>query len=295
LKTLLLIYLFSLLFSATDALASDVLILQSMRVKPFEDALAGFRKVCKGTAKTIVVSDAEGIDINSMVRNHRPELIVAIGAEALSRLRKIREIPVIYLMVLNPEKITGAGNNFVGINMIVPPERYLNLMEKLRPKRLKVGVLYDPAKSGTFMKRILRTAAAMGIEITTMEVHSPKEVPEMFTRMKSSFNLLWMLPDSTVVTPETVEFLLLQTMENGMPVVTFAGKYVENGALVSLDIDDYDLGRQAGEMANKILGGAAIPELSDTDARKSVLKVNNNVAKKLGINLSSIEASKHAN
>jgi putative ABC transport system substrate-binding protein len=70
---------------------------------------------------------------------------------------------------------------------------------------------------------------------------------------------------------------------------------VETGALISLDIDGFDLGKQAGEMANNILGGAAVSELPNVDARKAILKVNRNVAKKLGINLHSIEASKFSN
>jgi putative ABC transport system substrate-binding protein len=292
LRTLFLTFLISFLLSGATVFGGDILVLQSMRVKPFNDALRGFKSVCKGASKTVVVADAEGTDLPRMIREERPQLILAIGADALQKVKRIRNIPVIYLMVLNPEAITGGGKNIAGVEMNIPPEKYLDLMLKLNPDSLKVGIFYDPTKTGTFVKRILQSAGAMGIEIIAREVHSPKEVPEMFTRMKSSFNIFWLLPDSTVVTPETVEFLLLHTQEVAMPVVTFAGKYVETGALISLDIDGFDLGKQAGEMANNILGGAAVSELPNVDARKAVLKVNRNVAKKLGINLHSIEASK---
>lgn len=287
--------LFSLILSTANLFAADVLVVQSLRVKPFDDALRGFRNVCKAESKTLVVADSEGTDMLRLVREERPQLILAIGASALQKVNRVRHIPIIYFMVLNPERLTGGAKNFVGINMIIPPERYLNLMERVRPKKLRVGVLYDPAKSGAFVKRILHTAGAMGIDITAMEVHSPREVPEIFTRKKSAFNIFWMLPDSSVVTPETVEFLLMQTQDIAMPVVTFAGKYVESGALASLDIDNFDLGKQAGEMANKILGGVDVSELSNVNARKAVLKINNNVAKNLGINLNSLEISGFSN
>ena len=294
-RTFFITFFISLVLSGTTVFAGDILVLQSMRVKPFDDALRGFKSVCKAESKALVVSDADGTDLVRMVRGERPRLILTIGADALQRVKDIRDIPIIYLMVLNPEKITDGGKNIAGVKMNIPPEKYLGLMIKMNPNRLKVGIFYDPSKTGTFVKRILQTAGAMGIEIITREVHSPKEVPEMFTRMKSSFNIFWLLPDSTVVTQETVEFLLLHTQEIAMPVVTFAGKYVDTGALVSLDIDGFDLGKQAGEMANKILGGAVVSELPNVDARKAVLKVNRNVAKKLGINLHSIEAYKYSN
>lgn len=173
--------------------------------------------------------------------------------------------------------------------MTIPPERYLRLMEKLDLTELKVGVFYDPAKSGTFVRRVQQAAKSMDIEITAREVHHSKEVPELLTRMKGSYNILWMVPDSTVVTPETVEYMLLFTLQNRMPVVTFAGKYVDTGALFSLDIYGYDMGKQAGEMANKVLGGTDISDIPDAEARKAVMKINRKVAQKLGINIKGIE------
>ena len=288
-RTLFITFLISLLLQAVNAFASDVLVLQSMRVKPFDDALRGFRNVCKAESKTVVVSDAEGFDFVRTVREERPSLLLAIGAEALQKVKKIRDIPIIYLMALNPEKITGEAKNFAGVNMNIPPERYLRIMEKLNMPGLKVGIFYDPAKNGTFVKRVQQTARSMEIEITTREVHHSKEVPELLAKMKGSCNIFWMLPDSTVVTPETVEYMLLFTLQNRMPVVTFAGKYVDTGALFSLDIDGYDMGKQAGEMANKVLGGTDISDIPNAEARRSVMKINRKVAQKLGINISRIE------
>ena len=288
-RTLFLTFLISLLFPVVNAFASDVLVLQSMRVKPFDEALRGFRNVCKTQSKTVVVTDAEGYYFVRTVREERPSLILAIGAEALQKVKKIRDIPIIYLMALNPENIIGEAKNFVGVNMTIPPERYLRLMEKLNLPELKVGVFYDPAKSGTFVRRVQQAAKSMDIEITAREVHHSKEVPELLTRMKGSCNILWMLPDSTVVTPETVEYMLLFTLQNRMPVVAFAGKYVDTGALFSLDIDGYDMGKQAGEMANKILDGADISVLPNAEARKAVMRINRKVAQKLGINIKGIE------
>jgi len=282
-------YLISLVFMAGNAFAGDVLVLQSMRVKPFDDALHGFRSVCRAVTKTVVVSDVEGSDMVRMVREERPRLILAVGAEALQRVKKIRDIPIVYLMVLNPEKVSGGAKNIVGVDMSIPPEKYLGLMEQMNLPKLKVGVLYDPEKSGAFVKRIQQSARARGIEITAREVRTPREVPELLSGMKGSFNVFWMLPDPTVVTSETVEYLLLYAQQNRVPVVTFAGKYVDTGALASLDIDGFDLGKQGGELANRVLEGARPADLPGMEARKTVLKVNRKVAQKLGINLSWID------
>jgi putative ABC transport system substrate-binding protein len=94
-----------------------------------------------------------------------------------------------------------------------------------------------------------------------------------------------MIPDLTVITPETVEFLLLFSLENQIPLLAFSDKYVELGALLSIGIDPFDIGRQAGEMAKKILSGGDVRNVQQVDARKAIISVNLKIARKLGMNI----------
>jgi putative ABC transport system substrate-binding protein len=269
------------------AFAHDVLVIQSLRVKPFDDALRGFSSTCKAGSK-VVYTDTEGIDIIKTVREEKPELILAIGADALSRVKKIKDIPIVYLMVLNPQKIT-SGKNVTGVSMSVPVGKYLALMDKLPLRRKRIGVLYDPDNTGYMVRKAQQAAGEASVEIVAREIHDARDVPAALATLQDSVDLIWMVPDATVVTPVTVEFLLNYSQQHGTPIVTFAGKYVDMGALLSPDIDNVDLGRQAGELARKILDGTPVDEIPRVDARKTVLKVNRNVAKKLGISLGDIE------
>jgi putative ABC transport system substrate-binding protein len=284
----------SFLFLGTPVFAHDILVIQSFRAGPFDDALRGFKAVCRSEAKTVIVSEGERFDIRITVRDEKPGIILAIGASALKQALKTTNTPIIYLLVLNPEKIVRGRENVTGVHMVIPPEKYLDLMEKLNLPRLKVGILYDPAHSEIIMKRIMQAAGSRGIDVTAKEVHKPKDVPAMLQRMKGSFNLFWMLPDPSVVTPDTLDYLLLFTQQSGAPIVTFAEKYLEMGAMISLEIDSFDLGKQGGEIANRLLGGGRITEIPYTEARRSVIRVNRKIAAKFGINLNSLGSSIHA-
>ena len=78
---------------------------------------------------------------------------------------------------------------------------------------------------------------------------------------------------------------MLFSIENRIPVFTFSEKFLEMGALISLNIDASDLGKQAGEMAKEILSGKDIRNIPGADARKIVLSINSKAAKKLGITI----------
>jgi len=283
----------SILFFGAPVFAHETLVLQSFKAGPFDEALRGFKAVCRTETRTVIVSDGEKFDIGKTVREEKPGIILAIGAGALKQAIKIRNTPIIYLMVLNPEKVIRGRDNITGVRMIIPPEKHLDLIEKLNLPHLKVGILYDPDHSDIVMKRITQSAASRGIDIVAKEVRKPKDVPEMLERMKGSFNLFWMLPDPSVVTPDSVEYLLLFTQQLGVPIVTFANKYLEMGAMVSIEIDSFDLGKQGGEIAKRILGGERITDIPNTTARKSIIRVNRKIAAKLGINLNSLGPSVH--
>jgi putative ABC transport system substrate-binding protein len=94
-----------------------------------------------------------------------------------------------------------------------------------------------------------------------------------------------MIPDITVYSPETIEFLLLFLLENQKPIISFSEKYVELGALMSISIDPFDIGNQAGEMAKTILSNGGTRDTQRIDARKAVIFINPKIAKKLRITI----------
>jgi putative ABC transport system substrate-binding protein len=287
-KIFLLIFLI-ICFAPAAARAHDIVVVQGLQIKPYDEAVRGFRNSCDANTKKFLLSDLGGTDFVRLIREERPRLILAVGPEALKKVRPIMDIPIVYLMVINPQSMVKGHRNVTGVAMNVAPEKYLDLLTRISPKPKMVGVICDPAKSGYLVKRAQQAARGRGIELAVREVQTPREVPDALTSLKGIVDALWMFPDTTVVTPETVELFLLTSQENRFPVIGFAGKYVEMGALAALDIDSFDQGRQAGEMAARILDGSAVADLPGGEARSTTVKVNRSVAKKLGISLENID------
>jgi putative ABC transport system substrate-binding protein len=289
LRKIFLVIFLIICFGPAAARAHDIVVVQGLQIKPYDEAVRGFRNSCAANTKKFLLADLGGMDFVRLIREERPRLILAVGPEALKKVRPIMDIPIVYLMVINPQSIVKGHRNVTGVAMNVAPEKYLDLLTRISPRPKMVGVICDPAKSGYLVKRAQQAARGRGIELAVREVQTPREVPDALTSLKGIIDALWMLPDTTVVTPETVELFLLTSQENRFPVIGFAGKYVEMGALAALDIDSFDQGRQAGEMAVRILNGSAVADLPGAEARSTTVKVNRSVAKKLGISLENID------
>jgi len=266
--TALLIISFSVLPHGFSEASQVILVIQSIRIKPYEKALAGFKETCGCDTRQLILAEAKDVDV--------PGHLTAIEG--------IRDIPVIYLMVLNPQ-LQHPGGHITGVSMAIPPEKQLGTFREALPDARRIGLLYDPNKSDAFVRRAHEAAEKAGMALIAKGVPDPRYVPAMIGGMKGEIDAFWMLPDTTVISPETIAFLFLFSIENRVPVFAFSEKFVESGALMSLTFDACDLGKQAGDIAERILSGTEPRDIPGEKARRVIISVNPTTARKMGITI----------
>jgi len=269
------------LFFPLVADAYDVLVLESRRDPAFDEALSGFRSNRNLSERVIVLADYADVDITRIVREDQPALVLALGDRALEAARKLRQTPVIALISLGIHNRHASHANLTGIGMFAPPERYLSLLQGM--KKHRIGLIYHPAKSGWYVQQARQLAQRMGIELVTREVSTPRDTLTQLSSLAGRVDALWMLPDATAVTRETVEAYFRFSQEHSVPVVSFASAYLGLGAAAVLEIDRSELGRQASDMSSAILKGTEASDIPLAYPRRVQLRINPSVLKHLGI------------
>ena len=273
------------ILSALPALAMDVLILQSSQSPAYMEALRGFRRDFTGSSNTIVIADYAEVDAVRLVKEERPKLVLAVGDTALAACRKVRQVPVVSLMSLSLTLAKATNPNIGGVGVVAAPERYLNLFKAIGKTR--VGVLYDPKRSDGYLKRAQQAARRLGIDLVTREVGNPKESVSRLEQLKGSVDALWMLPDTTAVTLENLDAYFRFSLEQQVPLITFASQYLGKGALAAIEAERLDMGSVVVEQVRRLLGRDGEPWVADP--RKLRLSTNASVARKLGISISGLE------
>lgn len=281
-----------LFLAAPPVQARGVLVVQSLQIKPYNEALQGFLSVCKVNTSKQISAKLSKADLARIARKNDPDLILAIGMDALEKVKDLHNVPIVYLMVLNPQKLVHDSSNVTGVSLNILPEKQLSVLRQMLPHARKIGLLYEPDKSGAFVRKAQSAARKMDFELLSKKVLSPGDATAALGGLKGQIDALWLLPDTTVVTPQTIDLLLLSAIENRIPVYTFADKYAEKGALLALEVDAVEAGKQAGEMANMILAGTDAHSIPQTDAQSGTLTINMVVAKKLGIPVNGNVANK---
>lgn len=276
-----------LLFVNASEAAQKVLVLQSMRIAPFEEVVKGMRSVVKCNVKQMVFSEMKGVNFIRAMRYERPDVILAIGTDALAKARKIKDTPIVYLMVFDPQNTLTKGSNITGISMHASPEQQMSALHDALPNIKRVGFLYSSSQSDQVVRRLRSSAESLGVELVAHKIHSSREVPKYIDGMKGNIEAFLLLPDLTVLTQETVEYLLVFSFRFRIPLITFSSKYADMGALLALDVNLYDLGRQSGDMINRILSGIPPAKIPRSDPQSTTMSVNLKTARKLGLKINS--------
>jgi len=131
------------------------------------------------------------------------------------------------------------------------------------------------------MNRARAAAERTGIELVTLQVRSAKDVPQkLFGLNRKSVDAIWLIPDTTAITPETVDSYFTVAQQNDLPVIGFSPAYLSKGALASLELTRQELGKQ---LCGKIRMSRSDKGGGTTDPSLGKLLFNDSVARRLGI------------
>jgi putative ABC transport system substrate-binding protein len=240
---------------------------------------------CGTDHRTLVLTDYAEVDLARIVREERPAAVLALGDNAFSLARRLKRTPTIFSMALNVNE-EGLQNSVGGVSMMVTPARFVKLFASL--KRQKVGVIYDKKHTGGYVKRARQQAERMGIELVALPVASPREIQASLAELRRrDIDALWLLPDTTVVTAETVDSFFIFAQNNHLPVVAFSAGYLSKGALATLEVTQPDVARQICSRLSKVKADDGLPA-GVVDLENGKLAVNESVAAKLGISLTGL-------
>lgn len=269
-------------------LAEEVTVLLSQDISIYREALSGFKKIYKGEIREFNFKGdpKEAIRLIPEIKRHPGDIIISIGLLASQTVRdNIKETPVVFCMVYYPERFSFFTPNMTGVRLEVSSSETFSMIKMLFPGMKRVGVIYDPKKTGRVIGQDREIAKNSGLSLIPFKITSEKDLPEVLKKLPGNIDLLWMLPDSTVVTSLSINAILLNSFQNNIPIVTFSGEFVEKGAIAALSSDNEAIGEEVGRLATKIIEGEFPSSFPIHSISKSLLFINLKVANKMGIKI----------
>ncbi|MCB9674101.1 MAG: hypothetical protein H6737_03240 [Alphaproteobacteria bacterium] len=251
----------SLLLTLTAAFAvrPDVAVVISDDLDPYEAPAEAFKQAIGVPVQTINIHGRE-IEAEvemSALRESSPKVVFAIGAKAAYAARfRLPSTPLVYAQVHDPARYGIPGNQTTGVGARVAAVTYLSQVQSYFPAVRSIGVIRAPMAAGE-KAELQQAAQDVGITLEVREVSSPRELRRAFNQLVADVDAIWLTPERDILKPEAFRTAVQEMKRRQKPLLADTANMVSAGAAFAVTPDTAGVGRQAAEIAARILDGAA--------------------------------------
>ena len=189
--------------------------------------------------------------------------------------------PVEAGLIEGPDKIT----NVTGVNDAVSAKTQLESFLKIYPNVKTIGTIFstNEANSKVQVEALEKACKELGLKLETVGINNINDIGQALSTLTGKIDAYYALTDNTVASagPIVAENLLKEKI----PSLSAEEGQVSKGLLMSEGVDYYEHGRQAADLAIKIIKGEDIKSIHAEDNKTSKKKVNGKTAEALGLDL----------
>lgn len=273
--------------------------ISQIQAHPALDAVReGFKQELKdaGLKATYSEKNAQGdqstaANIAGGFKTDNVDLIVAIATPtAQAAVQAITDIPILVTAVTDPvdaglvDSLEKPGRNVTGTTDANPVKEQLQLIKDIVPTAKTVGIVYSTSEANSLIQVEWAKTAAKELGLTITEAPAPTTADVLQAAETVDADAIWVPVDNTVVT--ALESVLQVGEAKKIPVFVGDADSVARGAIGTFGIDYYELGRQTGQMAIKILVDGQNPgDMPIESLNNPTLYLNPGAAERMGVKI----------
>jgi ABC transporter substrate binding protein len=182
--------------------------------------------------------------------------VVAVGPRALSFLiERNWSPPILYGMVLNPERFAAEGEALCGVSLNLDPREQFYLIHATFPGVKRVGVLYDPANNQEWFNNARASAESSQVSLIPLAVSDRSDLTSLLKDRRMDVDAILFIPDSTVISRAVIQHLIKEAVLLGIPAVGYNRFFQESGAALSFVVDYRRVGERVAGLVKAVTKG----------------------------------------
>lgn len=207
-----------------------------------------------------------------------------------------QETPTIFTAVTDPisaglvKSLAKPGGTVTGTLDAGDVSQQIEVLTKAIPQAKKVGIFYNSSEVNSQIqaKAAKKALNRKGLDVVIKTVTSSNDVQQVMTSLAARVDAVYLPTDNTVASTATTIGEILK--EAKVPAIGSDAAYLD-AVLLTSGVDYQAIGHAAGEQALKILKGKKVSELPVQKPQKPQVKINEAMAKVLGIDTSTLKAA----
>ena len=223
--------------------------------------------------------------------NEEVDLIFTVTSPATIKMKemtRVNKVPGIFAL-FNPIKseiiksLARPGDNLTGVQISGSIPKALDWLLTLAPetKHIFVPIKFDTKAAKQSLAVLSKTAASMGLKVTTAEVNNEQELTAVLADIPADADAIFVLHSMLISTH--ADKIAAAAITRKIPSGAAIGKSAQ-GILYSYSPKLNDIGKQAGRLAMMVLQGET-PANIPTEKANYFLAINLATAKKIGLKI----------
>jgi ABC-type uncharacterized transport system substrate-binding protein len=219
------------------------------------------------------------------------DYIVTITSPALQLTARFNKtIPHVFGDVTDPFHLGVADSperhqeNLTGIGTLDPVDSAVKAMRQVFPKAKRIGMAWNPSEPASQVNILMARAAARQYQFELLEatVAAPTELRDAVqSLLHKGVDLFFTSGDITV--DQSLEAVARLVGRARVPLVTTSCEDIKRGAIMAVGPDYYDVGRETGRLAVRVIKGEPTKDIPITNYGPEDLVINQELAKEYGV------------
>lgn len=280
-------------------------ILQLMDHKALDDARRGFEDVLKesGIEVDVDVKNANGDIANTNLIANKfvsddVDVIFAIATPAAQAAKQAtlgKDIPVLFTAVTDPvyselvNNETVIDGNITGVKDQITTEKIKEMFEvvkTLKNEKNAIGIIYNTGESNSEIQveEAKQIAGEIGMTIETVGITNMNDIPQAINTLSNKVDGLYITTDNLVA--NSISLVAKTAKEKGLLTISADDSGISEGIMYADGINYYELGRQTGIMAKRLLVDKIdITKIHIEEAKIYSKKINKATIESLGLDV----------
>jgi len=232
----------------------------------------------------------------------KPNLIYVLGTPIAQAIQKrIPDVLLVQGTATDPVSAglanswEGSGKNYIATTDLPPVDKQIELIKELTPSVRKLGIIYNPGEvnSVAVISRLKKYIASNNVNIQLIErpISSTVDVATAINSLVGDVDAVYLPPDNTAYAAIPVIGKIAN--EYKLPFYASAESALNNGALATLSLNYFEMGRETAYLALEVLNGKDPKTLPIRASKNPTININEKVATSLGIDLTPFENKPH--
>jgi putative ABC transport system substrate-binding protein len=214
---------------------------------------------------------------------NKVDLIYTISTPSTQSAKKATEntrIPVVFSSVTDPvfsqivssekgiENVTGISNRVNAADILVSAK-------DLKNDASVIGIIYNTGESNSEVQvnDVKAAAKSLGMTVETVGISTANDIPQAINTLAKKIDVLYIVSDNVVAS--SISLVAKLCIENKLLTISSIESQSAEGILIGNGLNYYEHGKQAANMAKKILADGTDIKKLDIEYTKKLNKVVN--------------------